>query len=464
MAVMAQSSQVYTGSLATIRCSNTGKGFGFIDCDDGSGEIYVRHYAIKIPGTFNSFENLNIGDKVKFEIGIQEDGRRRAINVSLIRFPEGHNEPGSQNISPLNAETLAELDQSTLYTDSLQKHMEEIEALKAQFMSQYIKAINAGYHTFWCIPSVDTDEYSNYIAFLLGKSKKNIPLLEEAKKMAHNICNDIIFAKIREWPGSQKQVGTYYKAKGLLFDCKNSQYSFQLYSKLINNLLPRAIVGRGYSTNFCRFVLKEFGEAFIRIQSSKNCPKLPKKIRDTPQGPKINYVMIGDGEPSNSTVSISTMNEFEQNADNKENDHQDIEDLNSNENVSDESNQIIIEELKQKIEEMNDETEKLKLKVGNLQDELESLKEFTVNIDILDEQQLDALQLKLQHRINLIKDAKDILIENQLYCMICLKNKKNIVINGCHHFCLCDKCEENLNPKICPRCQTPFSSVIKIGM
>eukprot|EP01084_Bolivina_argentea_P288839 495824_1 len=371
---MAQSAtRVYGGSLTTIRSSNTGKGFGFINCDDGSGDIYVHHTAIKIPGSFNSFETLNIGDKVKFEIAIQEDGRRRAINVLPIRF----HEEAQNNLN----------DEAKLEGED-----------KKDFESEQESIVN----------------------------KKHIQKILTAMQFARGYIDR----------------------------------AFKVYE-----------TNYGYAYN-----IEVITEIIVRLQS-----KDKEKHKNNEQ---LAQHQNNDNEKNNisplnfQTLTLDELNQGKLNSDllqqrmeEKESDHQNVEDLNSNENSFDESNEIIIEELKQKIEEMkedekkmNDETEKLKLKVGNLQDELESLKEFTVNIDILDEQQLDALQLKLQHRINLIKDAKDILIENQLYCMICLKNKKNIVINGCHHFCLCDKCEENLNPKICPRCQTPFSSVIKIGM
>eukprot|EP01084_Bolivina_argentea_P067712 123261_1 len=54
------------------------KGFGFITCDDGSGDLYVHWSKINVAGYFT---RVNVGDRVSFEIEVLEDGRRRAINV-----------------------------------------------------------------------------------------------------------------------------------------------------------------------------------------------------------------------------------------------------------------------------------------------------------------------------------------------------------------------------------------------
>ena len=91
------------------------------------------------------------------------------------------------------------------------------------------------------------------------------------------------------------------------------------------------------------------------------------------------------------------------------------------------------------------------------------------NIDRWTEEKLNELTLRTQNKItelqnNLkeIQDAKERLIENQFYCMICLQNKKNIVIQGCQHFDLCNVCCDKLDKKVCPRCQAPFSNVMHL--
>ena len=77
-------------------------------------------------------------------------------------------------------------------------------------------------------------------------------------------------------------------------------------------------------------------------------------------------------------------------------------------------------------------------------------------------EQLDELKLIFQNKLDEIQDAKERLLESERYCMICMDNRKNIVIQGCNDFVLCDKCEQNLHPKICPQCQKPYTNVLKL--
>ena len=55
------------------------KGFGFITMNDGSDDIFVHYTEIY---SINNFKSLNKGELVEFDIIIQNDGRRKAINVT----------------------------------------------------------------------------------------------------------------------------------------------------------------------------------------------------------------------------------------------------------------------------------------------------------------------------------------------------------------------------------------------
>eukprot|EP01083_Nonionella_stella_P167976 565884_1 len=101
-------------------------------------------------------------------------------------------------------------------------------------------------------------------------------------------------------------------------------------------------------------------------------------------------------------------------------------------------------------------------KCKKLQKEIEQLKNGDVRYDTLNYEALDAMELRLQSQITKIKKAKERLLENKLYCIACLEKQKNIVIEGCNHLDLCHQCEQKLQPKICPRCQVPFTNVIKL--
>merc|ERR1719251_621865 len=57
---------------------NSAKGFGFIACDDGSGDVFVHQTEIYSEG----FRSLAEGEKLEFDVVVQDDGRRKAVNVT----------------------------------------------------------------------------------------------------------------------------------------------------------------------------------------------------------------------------------------------------------------------------------------------------------------------------------------------------------------------------------------------
>jgi CspA family cold shock protein len=57
-------------SIGTVKWFNSSKGFGFINPDDGSEDLFVHHSEIKSDG----YASLNEGQKVEFEVGQGEKG------------------------------------------------------------------------------------------------------------------------------------------------------------------------------------------------------------------------------------------------------------------------------------------------------------------------------------------------------------------------------------------------------
>tara|TARA_B100001765_G_scaffold194225_1_gene143029 strand:- start:159 stop:551 length:393 start_codon:yes stop_codon:yes gene_type:complete len=84
---MAQGPSVMKGVCTHF---NDRGGFGFINCDDGSGKVLVHISDIKAQG----FKKLNVGERVEFEVIVQDDGRRKAIKINV---PQGQGGGGDDH-------------------------------------------------------------------------------------------------------------------------------------------------------------------------------------------------------------------------------------------------------------------------------------------------------------------------------------------------------------------------------
>jgi cold shock protein len=62
-----------------VKWFNDRKGYGFIEKDDGQGDVFVHHTAINTDG----FRTLAEGQEVEFEV-IQDQRGEKAINVSPV--------------------------------------------------------------------------------------------------------------------------------------------------------------------------------------------------------------------------------------------------------------------------------------------------------------------------------------------------------------------------------------------
>ena len=62
-----------------VKWFNDRKGYGFIEKEDGTGDVFVHHTAIKTEG----FRTLSEAQEVEFEV-IQDQRGEKAINVTPL--------------------------------------------------------------------------------------------------------------------------------------------------------------------------------------------------------------------------------------------------------------------------------------------------------------------------------------------------------------------------------------------
>jgi len=67
-------------ATGTVKFFNTTKGFGFIQPDDGSKDVFVHISAVERSGMGTLSEN----QKVSFEVEKGRDGRSSAVNLKAI--------------------------------------------------------------------------------------------------------------------------------------------------------------------------------------------------------------------------------------------------------------------------------------------------------------------------------------------------------------------------------------------
>ena len=113
---------------------------------------------------------------------------------------------------------------------------------------------------------------------------------------------------------------------------------------------------------------------------------------------------------------------------------------------------------------MEEENEILKDELKKTNEKLDNLKDYTQNINALNVEGLDLLKQRFEYKLAQIARAKAKIFENKVLCMICMDNEKNVLIQGCNHYVICDKCENRLHTKKCPLCQKSYSNVIKVSI
>jgi CspA family cold shock protein len=67
-------------SEGTVKWFNTQKGYGFINPDDESSDVFVHFTAVQNSG----LNGLNEGQRVSYDLAEQRNGRVAAVDISLI--------------------------------------------------------------------------------------------------------------------------------------------------------------------------------------------------------------------------------------------------------------------------------------------------------------------------------------------------------------------------------------------
>ena len=67
-------------TTGTVKWFNATKGFGFIQPDDGSGDVFVHISAVERSG----IGNLNEGQKISYEVQKGQQGKLSAENLQSV--------------------------------------------------------------------------------------------------------------------------------------------------------------------------------------------------------------------------------------------------------------------------------------------------------------------------------------------------------------------------------------------
>ena len=68
-------------NTGTVKWFNTTKGFGFIQPQDGSTDVFVHISAVERSG----MSQLNEGDRVEFDLEVDRRGKHSAVNLVPVQ-------------------------------------------------------------------------------------------------------------------------------------------------------------------------------------------------------------------------------------------------------------------------------------------------------------------------------------------------------------------------------------------
>lgn len=67
-------------SVGTVKWFNATKGYGFIQPEDGTKDVFVHISAVQRAG----LQNLREGQKVRYELAVGRNGKSSAENLSVV--------------------------------------------------------------------------------------------------------------------------------------------------------------------------------------------------------------------------------------------------------------------------------------------------------------------------------------------------------------------------------------------
>jgi hypothetical protein len=104
-------------------------------------------------------------------------------------------------------------------------------------------------------------------------------------------------------------------------------------------------------------------------------------------------------------------------------------------------------------------------KVIDLENNIQNLKNNEIeNKNLIEAQENEIMDYNNKLKI-ITREKKD--LEEKFLCKICYKNTPTIVLNPCHHACICDNCEMAVRQsqgRKCPICRKPYKDITRIFM
>ena len=85
-------------------------------------------------------------------------------------------------------------------------------------------------------------------------------------------------------------------------------------------------------------------------------------------------------------------------------------------------------------------------------------------IQDMTEEQLNIYEHELVQKLHFIHFHQQQLSKQKEKCIVCKKNERNVVLNGCKHLVICFECENKSKSNLCPSCFTEYNEIFIINL